>query len=140
MYEQHWGGETAQIGHFLTAVKFGYQAALFPGDEKSLMKLAVGHEMVGDPWWPVQYGKAGPEARDLFRRAIEADFAGNYDERDEYLRSILMMEGGALENRRGNSLEDLRLTVRGWRFGQMIANDQFASREQAAQWLNDNLR
>jgi len=69
-----------------------------------------------------------------------ADTWGDYGLRDEHLKKILMMEGGALEDRKGNSLEDLRLTVRGWRFGQLIASGYFASREEAAQWLNDNLR
>jgi len=138
-YAQYWGGETAQIGHFLTAAAFGHKAALGLDDQKGFLKLAVGHEMVRDPLWLMQYMAATPQARDLFNKAVESDIAGNYGGRDEYLATILMMNGGALEGRKGNSLEDLRLTVRGWRFGQMLAGGRFRSREEAAQWLNDNL-
>ncbi|MGB9873194.1 MAG: RHS repeat-associated core domain-containing protein, partial [Anaerolineae bacterium] len=144
LYERYWGGETRQIGHFLTAAAFGYRASQYSDPQEFLTRLAVGHEIVGDQGAPVswirQFIAATPEARNLFRQAIEADTAGKYELRDEYLRQILMLNSASLANRRGNSLEDLRLTVRGWRFGQMIASGQFASLEEAAQWLDDNLR
>jgi RHS repeat-associated protein len=140
MYEQYWGGKTNQIGHFWTAVVYGSRASQSLFQEEFLMRLAVGHEMVGDHRFVRQYFSATGGALDLFRQAIEADILGDYESRDDYLSQILMMKGGNLEDRKGNSLEDLRLTVRGWRFGQMIATGQFASREEAAQWLNDNLQ
>jgi len=144
LYEQYWGGETRQIGHFLTAAAFGYQATQRSNFEEFFTQLAVGHEIVGDQGAPIswfrQYYAATPEARELFRQAIAADAAGSYDLRDDYLRRILALNRGSLATRRGNSLEDLRLTVRGWRFGQMIAAGQFASREEAARWLEENLR
>ena len=144
LYQRYWGGETRQIGHFLTAAAFGHRAAQHSNFEEFLTQLAVGHEIVGDQGAPVswfrQYFAATPEARELFRQAIVADAAGSYDLRDDYLRQILALNSGPLANRQGNSLEDLRLTVRGWRFGQMIAAGQFASREEAARWLEENLR
>jgi RHS repeat-associated protein len=144
LYEQYWGGETRQVGHFLTAAAFGYRASQYSDPWEFLTRFAVGHEIVGDQGaplsWTRQFLAATPEARNLFRQAIEADAAGRHELRDEYLRQILALNSAPLEVRRGNSLEDLRLTVRGWRFGQMVAMGQFASLEEAAQWLNDNLR
>jgi len=144
LYEQYWGGETHQIGHFLTAAAFGYRASQFSDPNKFLIRLAVGHEIVGDQGaplsWVNQLRAATPEALSLFQQAIEADIAGDYGLRDEYLTQILTLNSESLENRVGNSLEDLRLTVRGWRFGQMIANGLLTSREEAAQWLNENIR
>ena len=96
--------------------------------------------MVGDHRFFEQYRAATEEARGLFRQAVTADRWGDYDSRDKYLTQILKMQGGSLEDRKGNSLEDLRLTVRGWRFGQLISSGYFASREEAAGWLSDNLR
>lgn len=144
LYEQYWDGETRQIGHFLTAVAFGNKASQYSNLEEFLTQLAVGHEIVGDQGAPVswfrQYFVATPGARKLFHQAIAADAAGNYALRDDYLMKILTLNSDSLATRQGNSLEDLRLTVRGWRFGQMIAAGQFASREEAARWLEENLR
>jgi RHS repeat-associated protein len=145
LYEQYWGGGTAQIGHFLTAAAFGSFATQFPRGEDFLVTLAAGHEIRGDQGAPIswfwQFLSVTPEAQQLFWQAIEADAAGDYALRDEYLMQIFVIgDDYPIKNRQGNSLEDLRLTVRGWRFGQMVANGEFASNEEAAQWLEENLK
>jgi hypothetical protein len=40
---------------------------------------------------------------------------------------------------RGNSIQDLRLSLVGWRLGQMIGNGEFTSRAQVANWIRVNL-
>ncbi|MCP4123236.1 MAG: DUF4157 domain-containing protein, partial [Bacteroidetes bacterium] len=40
---------------------------------------------------------------------------------------------------RGNSREDLRLSLIGWRMGQMISNNEFTSRAEIATWIRNNL-
>jgi len=40
---------------------------------------------------------------------------------------------------RGNSRQDLRLSLVGWRFGQLIQTGQFGDRRAAADWLRSNL-
>jgi RHS repeat-associated protein len=170
------GPDTAQMGHFLTAISLGfdpetayYTAPIFdayrvlstpyimsgnppvPTPEEHALNLIVGHEMVGDrpgPGMaisiPEQYAVATAEARELFLKAVEADRWGRYGERDEYLRPILgdpLRREAIPGNRRlGNSMPDLRLSVKGWRFGQEIRNGYgpdgpIQTRQQAADWL-----
>ena len=142
LYEQYWGGETRQVGHFLTAAALGYRSHNRPDLEAALMRFSVGHEMVGDQGapisWVFQFLAANSEALNLFQQAVEADAAGHYIWRDEYLMAILGDE--RLDGRKGNSLEDLCLTVRGWRFGLMIASGELATREDAAAWLEEYIR
>jgi len=132
------GGD--QVGHFLTAANFGFTAVgVFPPDSWYL-RLAVGHEIVADgsPEAIMKQIFAGnQEARDLFSSAVTADAAGDYDKRDSLLQQIYDLGGSG--KRQGNSLEDLRLTVRGWRFGQMLASGDFKTREEAAAWLKENI-
>lgn len=63
--------------------------------------------------------------------------AGDYLQRDGFLLGILGSE--PLARRQGNSLEDLRLSVKGWIFGQHIAHGTILSSQDAARWLRDNL-
>lgn len=138
LYDQYWGGSTDQVGHFLTAVNGGYNVARGQLSQDVTLRFFLGHEKIGDqngPWQ--QYGAASDADIDLFLLAIGADSAGNYDLRDEYLMRIL--GSGSLAGRTGNSLEDLRLTLRGWRFGQLIANGKIKTREDAALWLQENI-
>jgi hypothetical protein len=138
LYDQYWGGSTDQVGHFLTAVNGGYNVAQGQLSQDVTLRFFLGHEKIGDqngPWQ--QYGAASDADIDLFLLAVGADAAGNYDLRDEYLMRIL--GSGSLAGRTGNSLEDLRLTLRGWRFGQMIANGKIKTREDAAIWLQENI-
>jgi RHS repeat-associated protein len=141
LYEQYWGGETNQVGHFLTGVELAYYSR-YPGLETPLLRFSVGHEMVGDQGAPIswlfQYLAANSEALNLFQQAVEADATGHYALRDEYLMAILGDE--PLDSRKGNSLEDLVLTVRGWRFGLMIASGELATREDAAAWLEEYIK
>jgi hypothetical protein len=186
--------QTNQIGHFLTAVKLGYNPeflddliympgppdgvpsipiyykrlflAISRGDdvETAAIKLIIGHELVGDPPPPMSAsivaGITGGFARqykaavgiDLFKDAVEADRDGNYVLRDNRLREIFSTvydpdhpEGvgvcyvgkGAWGSpwKQGNSMQDFRLSVKGYRFGQEIRNGSIRTRSEAAQWL-----
>jgi RHS repeat-associated protein len=119
----------------------------FPSDpETYALSLIVGHEMIGDQpgigqfgTIPEQYYAATDEAIALFRKAVGADKDRRYEERDSYLQMILGdplgREAIPSESRIGNSMPDLRLSVKGWRFGQEIRNGDVGTRQQAADWL-----
>ena len=117
----------------------------FPSDpETYALSLIVGHEMIGDQpgsgqLWaiPEQYYAATAEARTLFLKAVEADKDRRYWERDNLLQPILGFSEDAIHDPRriGNSMQDLRLSVKGWRFGQEIRNRDIGTRQQAANWL-----
>jgi RHS repeat-associated protein len=121
------------------------EALPFPEDpETYALSLIVGHEMVGDREGvgqfisvPEQYYAATEEARTRFRKAVEADRNGHPRERDEYLQLILgvPLEAPGDPQRVGNSMPDLRLSVKGWRFGQETRNGEIDTRQQAADWL-----
>ena len=92
---------------------------------------------------PAQYAASNTGARNHFLRAIDYDRQRNYDLRDNQLRTILtatdprFRDRNAIEGstRVGNSMQDLRLSVKGWRFGQETRNGPIQSRQEAADWL-----
>ena len=137
LYEQYWGGQTDQVGHFLTAVGGGYGVGKGALPEDITLGAFIGHEKTGDQNLLEQLSAASDADFGLFHQAVNADAAGDYELRDRYLMTIL--GPGSLADRKGNSLEDLRLTVRGWRFGQMIANGDIETRDEAADWLKENV-
>jgi len=61
--------------------------------------------------------------------------------RDKELRAILIATDPAFVNedavpeRVGNSMQDLRNSVKGWRFGQEIKYEVIVTRREAAVWL-----
>ena len=176
-----------QVGHFLTAVRLGYDPTflvpllaleanlsvsvpqvhpLLPMDESievTAKRLIVGHEKKGDPapkgseyadavWTagkiPLQYRAAEPEDVNYFDLAVAADRDWRADLRDYYLGKILgamtTEDLADLRKRQGNSMEDLRLSVKGWRLGRAVAGldgnaqppeKQLTTRLEVASWL-----
>ena len=79
-----------------------------------------------------------------FDNAVKRDAAGNYDGRDRALQGILMdgprpRQLGVQAARVGNSMEDLRLSVRGWRVGNMVANGLIQTNKDLANWIALNI-
>jgi len=128
--------------------------------------LIVGHEKLGD--YAVDYESLGTDERALsdviegppnqyrqylkgteedvalFDAAVIVDRQGDSLKRDEFLERIL--NSGSPQDwrqRRGNSMEDLRLSVKGWRLGNMVAGDdgesQLMHRHNVANWLRINI-
>jgi len=140
-YAERWNTatpESKQVGHFLTAVSMGFDGSWV------LLCAVVGHEQSSDSWT-----KGGPFVQMLhpsdadlshFLAAIAFDKMGYTEMRDRLLESILSPEKhGALRTRRGNSMEDLRLSVRGWRLGDMVAQGQLGSNKELANWIAMNV-
>ena len=159
LYGELWEIEqpaSRQVGHFLTAVRMGYeQGSLI---RWFLKYLIIRHEQASD-------GRGGPggvigtidQAIDpvastyggairnghisLFDEAVSLDASGDHEARDEILIDILRPYGaqlggfGPLDNRVGNSLEDLRLSVRGWRLGNMVASGGMQTNKDLANWI-----
>jgi hypothetical protein len=94
--------------------------------------------MIGDQWGPrTQYRVVSNQHINDFISAVSYDVAGNDAERDRLLLGILGPED--LADRTGNSLEDLRLSAKGWIFGYHIAQGIIRTSQDAAAWLRDNL-
>ena len=135
-------------------VTVGIESKLAAIPEEHALNLIVGHEMIGDgkgigqvPAIPVQYAIATEEARSGFLKAVEHDRLGNDDLRDQVLREILIgtnsefrtQNAVAGATRVGNSMEDFRNSVKGWRFGQEIGNGTIETRQGAADWLREEI-
>jgi hypothetical protein len=98
-------------------------------------------DLMGLPKVPPQYYAAATntEAIGLFLKAVEADKGRKPRERDKYLQTILGFsdEAAGDPTRIGNSMPDLRLSIKGWRFGKGTRNEEegIRTRQDAANWL-----
>jgi hypothetical protein len=127
---------TKQVGHFLTAV--GLARNRWPRFVK--LRLIVGHELIGDGillgfLW--QFLAAMPRHQRLFLSAAAHDEAGDIRRREEALRQLFGTAREAYRSRWrvGNSLPDLRLSVKGWRLAHAIARGEVNTRQAVAAWL-----
>ena len=131
---------TSQVGHFLIAVGLAYN----PWPKSVALRLIVGHEKLGDRLFfgfVRQYFRARLEDRRLFMDAVVFDEAGEVKRRDLALQQIFGGPGEARPDpqRIGNSVPDLRLSVKGWRFGRAVRGGAFSTRAEAAAWLRREL-
>ncbi|MBK9944711.1 MAG: RHS repeat-associated core domain-containing protein [Kouleothrix sp.] len=123
--------------------------------EDAALRLIVGHEKVSDKVGGklatihAQYGAATDADIAKFLQALAYDEEGDYGARDALLCEIVQLpEGTSKANtdiihasgRVGNSVEDLRLSLKGYIFGLKIKDRRIASLQQAGKWLEDNLR
>jgi hypothetical protein len=138
LYRELWGfasPESRQVGHFLTAVDMG-------GGGGFWVHFMVGHEQATDARLGLVAQAVSPASKDKvrFRAAITLDGLGQYEARDMALQGILdPARHGSLAHRRGNSMEDLRLSVRGYRLGQMVGGGQMATNKDLANWIALNV-
>jgi RHS repeat-associated protein len=140
LYGTLWGQEqpaSQQVGHFLTAVDMGY-------DGPEIWKVGiVGHEQVSDKKFTALAEEfIRPTRADIaaFEAAVGFDAFGDDTRRDTMLQSILdPARWGSLDTRVGNSMEDLRLSVRGWRLGNMVASSDIKTNKDFANWIALNV-
>lgn len=130
-----------QVGHFLTAVDIGRQSPILSG---LLRVAAVGHELIGDDQGAVQQILAGvthPQERKLFGQAITAAKESDRGKAHQLVETALpdLTVEGNEPGRVGNSKQDLLNTSYGVAFGELVRSGHFQSREQAADWLDQNV-
>jgi RHS repeat-associated protein len=120
-------GSRNQVGHFLTAAGISYRASDNPFAQPIGLSIVIGHEMYPDPEGIdyltfVKQGWAGrsPNIHQLFLSGENRNFK-------------IIMEAG--KNGNGNSIQDLRLSYQGWKFGNAIRNGSIKSRNDAANWI-----
>lgn len=152
LYGDLWGvqrlPESRQLGHFLTAVNMGMQ------NQASSIANIVSHEQSSDRFFQRGGPLGGPffqMARGAtqagitnFNVAMTLDAQGDYYGRDRELGAIYLEPGRVIGDptvRRGNSMEDLRLSVRGYRLGQMLAtgDPSMSTNWGLANWLITNI-
>jgi RHS repeat-associated protein len=148
---QLWPDSSNQVGHFLTAVHLAYV-----GDYDFRLGIActVGHELLSDhlasDWYQCLQGiEADSEGYHIgrFLDAMVADVQGDYRQRDCLLRQIVGLPDAFDPTnptidylRHGNSMQDLRLSLKGWIFGWKVLGRSINSLDEAREWLIANLR
>jgi hypothetical protein len=162
-YKVEWQGvnkSSNQVGHFLTGVSFAYDKE-FSIDSINI-RLMISHEQTGDFEYNSTTDKYGGEGKPIiyqilnapfvaatdiigFTSAIAYDEQGRYAQRDAELWDLLRFSAGTLlggvePGRVGNSLQDLRLDVRAWRFGNWVLDHPGGYPGTGKEWLLQNLR
>lgn len=132
-----------QVNHFLTAVDTGYSIGWSGG---WAMSCLVGHEQMDNSFHGAEECLAVSwQSIQSFQKAIDADLAGNYQERECFLRSIVpeladnTTPSKPGDPREGDSIQDLRLSLKGWIFAQLISKNEITTLEQAQMWLKQNI-
>lgn len=153
-FRDPWPGfSNNQVGHFMTAVDFGYRpsyvkiivpnmslpvSAVVPGDESFCIGLIVGHEQVPDDAnfaFVRQALSASAEDIEKFyhgvlnvpRTTVLVDL--------NLRRSHANLMGIKIGTGRGNSIQDLLLSLYGYGFGRIIRNAGITTRNEAARWI-----
>ncbi|WP_110514293.1 RHS repeat-associated core domain-containing protein [Herpetosiphon llansteffanensis] len=143
--DSHYGGFTGsnQINHFMSGV---HATLLLPdGIAKECM---IGHEILGQASkWDQCIAEVNSHQMDLFDRAIEADRAGSYSERDCYLNGISDVIpnipfnfAGLTPATGGRSMQDLRLSLKSYIFADKLYDEELRSLADVRTWLRNNLR
>jgi hypothetical protein len=133
-----WGGQVShQINHFLSGVGEYYY-----GRD---LRTIIAHEKSTDAnKFDNFFNEVTPQDYSHFYRAWHFDTNGMYTERDDELWTILGFNpkinfGDVDRNRRGNSLQDFRLSLRAVRFADWVMSNSSSDPSQAGDWLTSNL-
>ena len=162
-FQDPWGCSRDQVGHFLTALglvlhpeslqvrRLGCRLRDLAGvpkemtDGDAVLRLIIGHEKRPDPFFgdPLilakvrrQFASVTHEDLAAFRRAMDALGSGSVADlaaAEEELSSIDAGSG------RGNSVQDLRLSLMGVYVAERIRESDFADGHQVAAWISRNL-
>ena len=132
-FHDPWESSINQVGHFLTAVRLGFDPdftsnILFLtilnawGDSDIPLRLIIGHEKEPDPGiLNISVG-----FRKQYKATTDEDIknfkAGNLDR-------INVGTG------KGNSMADLKLSYKGWLMGRWIAEGRFKTKKEIADWI-----
>jgi hypothetical protein len=144
-----------QIGHFLTAVDMGQRAISRKG---MYAAMAMGHELTGDLVKGGGYRTIGgllrqslnvanqlahglkPSVLRAFDEGVEAAKNSDTAGVNRAAQAIMGCPDSELEARRsGNSQADIRLTMYGWAWGEIIARGEQTSIHEGLAYLDANL-
>jgi hypothetical protein len=130
--------DSNQVGHFLSAVNITY----YHWDQAAI----VGHEQYPDGALTNLFSYLWVSGDDMKRwfGAIKLDETEDFQRRDQELWPLLHFScdikfGDIDETRPGNSLQDLRLSLKGVRFVRWVNNNKQSAPINAGTWLRSNL-
>lgn len=145
-----------QIGHFLTAVHMGQDAMTRKGFYAA---TTIGHELTGDLVKGGNYRTVSgllrqslnvanqmvhglaPSVLRAFEQGVEAAKREDSEGVEKAANAIMggIPDGELPESRSGNSSADLKLTMYGWAWGEMISSGAQTSRAQGVAFLDRNI-
>jgi hypothetical protein len=115
-------------------------------DEVVALRLSIGHEKLPDPgrYDPLmllkvrrQFASATESDVASFQAALEAVRTAVDLDMDEAMAALEKIDVG---HQTGNSAEDLRLTLAGYRLVELITSNALESGKDAADWIRRNLK
>ncbi len=163
-FQDPWPVSRDQIGHILTAValalnarrlaktRFGIRVRDLVGAPKDMsndevaLRLTIGHEKLPDPGrfdplilWKLRRQFACVTDADVVTfgdalAALGSDTGLDLNRAGQHLAEI------AVGDRVGNSIQDLNLSLAGYRLAQLVRDGRFAHREEFAAWVRENLK
>lgn len=142
-----WRGSSNQVGHFLTAVDISIQARQSWWKKGLLLDAVIGHEMIGDWAGPGLQIVFGFTANFVTFGSVHRWFLSGKDENFEKIITLsrkinnLIFDETAQQHNfySGNSIQDLRLSHQGWKFGELLSQNNIENPEDAAEWLKKSL-
>lgn len=142
-----WRESSNQVGHFLTAVDISLKAHQSWWKKGLLLDAVIGHEMIGD-WAGHGIQVAfGFTTNLLTFGSLHRWFLSGEEENFNKIITISRVVNYGILGKialqpnfySGNSIEDLRLSYQGWKFGELLSKNSFVTPEEAAEWLKENL-
>jgi hypothetical protein len=153
------GQSDNQVGHFTTAVDMGFRPqrtlsnvpqvfrdqidwgtpTAFPKDEIICVRLIIGHEQVADDAPFVDYLQADSPMNDEIRWFFNALMLVTASPNQNINRSRIALFMIRTGTGQGNSVQDLHLSLFGFKFGKMIREGTITTRSDAALWIRTNI-
>ena len=154
------GASNNQVGHFMTAVDFGYRpdyvytqvwgylkyllvaywpAPGVPSNESFCIDLIVGHEQVADDATFVNARQFSSPSNSDILNFYHAVLNVAVTTPPNLTRSRSDLAAIPIGTGRGNSIQDLHLSLYGYGLGRFIRNGNLSARSDAARWIRSCL-
>jgi hypothetical protein len=153
------GKSDNQVGHFTTAVDMGFRPlqtlailpkfvrdqiddgtpTAFPKEEIICVRLIIGHEQVADDATNANIRAALSPTNDEILQFFSALGMVTASPNQDINRSRAGLSGIRIGTGQGNSMQDLHLSLFGFKFGKMIRQGTIATRNDAALWIRTNI-
>jgi hypothetical protein len=149
-----------QVGHFMTAVDMGYRPnqtytlvpsiirslwlnrttqGFLPVEERVCMALIIGHEQVSDTAWAGNYFATQTATVDDVAKFFRALDTVRLSPDPTVRNSRLALTGIPIGTGVGNSIQDLHLSLYGYKMGKFIRTGDMTTRDAAALWIRTDL-
>jgi hypothetical protein len=149
-----------QVGHFTTAVDMGFRPmktyslipsavrtimldsttqSFLPVEERVCMALIIGHEKVSDASWQANFFASFEASVDDVTRFFKALDTVRLSPDWNVAQSRAALDAIKIGNGIGNSMQDLHLSLYGYKLGRFIRQGDMSTRAAAAQWIRTDI-